>query len=135
MPRQYQGAHEVSIPIEDILKECAAWSDEIVEAVSKELLREVRAQAKLAFKDKTKLLRRKIMRKKSKYDKDTVIVGAFAPHAHLVEFGHKLTAAKNGRVIGHTPAHPFMSIAQKAVEARLESIAAQVSPFDVEVKK
>ena len=135
MPRQYLGAHEVNIPVEDILRDYAAWSDEIVDVISMDLLKEVRAQARVAFKDKTKLLRKNIKRKKSKYDKGTVIVGAFAPHAHLVEFGHDITTTKKGEVIGHVPAYPFMSIAAKSIETRLESIVQKVVPVDIEVKR
>ena len=135
MSKQYNGSHEVNIPIDAILDEYAAWSDEIVEAVGREVLKETRQRAKGAFDDKTGLLRKKISRKKSRFDKDTHIVGAFAPHAHLVEFGSGVRVDKRGKVSGHMPASPFLGPAGEAVQGRLHEIAESVVSPTVEVKK
>jgi phage gpG-like protein len=137
------GAHEVKIPIDDILREYAAYADEIVEAVAKEALKETRKYARTAFKDKTGLLRAKIGRKRSKYDRNTQIVGAFAPHAHLVEFGHAMlkhdgTPTKVDAWFGevdHVPAHPFLSKASRAIQARWREIAESVVAPTTEVKR
>ena len=135
MARQFKGAHEVNIPIDEIMRTYAAWADEIRDAVGKELLKEVRAQARTAFFDDNGLLRRSISRKRSKFDKETHIVGAFAPHAHLVEFGTKLRVSKKtGKVSGHMPASPFLGPAGASVEARLQQIVESVVPPTVEVK-
>jgi HK97 gp10 family phage protein len=50
---------------------------------------------------------------RAKYDSDQLgaNVGPTRPggsHAHLVEFGHRLVT-KDGRSIGHVPAHPFIT--------------------------
>lgn len=136
MPRQHQGAAEVNIPIEAIVAEVGAWSDEIVSAVSNELLKETKANAAKAFKDKTGGLRKSIKKKKSKMDKDTNIVGAFWPSAHLIEHGHDIKVTKGGEVLGHVPAHPFLGPAEKSVSDRLTDIVNNVvGPLTVEVKK
>ena len=136
MSRRYLGASEVNIPIDSILAEFAAWKDELVDAVGKELLREVRSNADVDFYDQTGNLRASIARKKSKYDKDTHIVGAFAPHAHLVEFGTDVRVSKKtGKVSGHMPATLFMTAAGQAVEARLGEIVKGAVAPKVVVKK
>ena len=134
MPRQYMGAHEANIPIDEIMKEYAAYSDEIVEAIGDEMLKEVRASASTAFADKKGTLRKSIKKKKSKFDKDTHIVGAFAPHAHLVEFGTNIRVDRRGKVSGHMPARPFLGPARDAVVDRLASIVNSVTAPTVEVK-
>jgi hypothetical protein len=126
MSRRFQGANEVNIPIEDILREYAAWTDEIVKAVGDELLKETRAKARTAFADRSGKLRKSIRRKKSKFDKEMHIVGAFMPHAHLIEFGHDVKVSKGGRVVGHAKAHPFLREAEKAVRDRLPEIVRKV---------
>ena len=134
MSRHYKGSHEVNIPNQAILDEYAAWADEVAEAVGKEVLKEARQRAKTAFKDDTGLLRKKMARKKSRFDRDTHIVGAFAPHAHLVEFGSGVRVDKHGKASGHMPASPFLTPAGEAVARRLPEIAASVVPPTVEVK-
>lgn len=135
MPRQFQGAHETGIPVDAIMREYAAWSDEIVKAIGDAMLRATKDRALSAFKDKTGVLRARIRRKKSRFDKDTTIVGAFAPHAHLVEFGHDLKVEKGGAVVGHVPAHPFLSPAAESVRGNLTQIVGSVVPPTVEVKR
>lgn len=111
-----------TIPIDAILKECAAWGDDLVEAVSKEVLKEARVRARTVFKDVSGKTRKNIKRKKSKFGKDTRIVGAFWPTAHLIEYGTGMRVDKTGRVSGHMPATPFLDPAMKAVEERLPQI-------------
>ena len=36
MPRQYQGATDVAIPIAEIMEEVSGWADEITDAIAKE---------------------------------------------------------------------------------------------------
>lgn len=135
MSRQYNGSHEVNIPVSAILDEYAAWADEIVDAVGRELLKETRQRARGAFKDESGLLPKKIARKKSRFDKATHIVGAFAPHAHLVEFGTGVRVNKKGKVSGHMPAAPFLTPAGEAIQGRLQEIVNSVVPPNIEVKK
>lgn len=126
-PRKaFMGAQEAEVPLEDILSVYAAWTDEIVKAVGDELLKETRARARTAFTNRTKTLRSRIRRKKSKFDKATHIVGAFAPHAHLIEFGHDIKVDKGGAVLGHVAARPFLGPAADAVRARLPDIVNNV---------
>ena len=135
MPRRFAGSHEVDIPIDDIMREYAAYADEIVQAVSNELLREVRKNARNDFTDRSGLLRASVRKKRSKFDKETHVVGAFAPHAHLVEFGSELRVSKKtGKVSGHMPATLFLTAAGQSVEGRLAEIVRSVVEPTVEVK-
>jgi phage gpG-like protein len=128
--------HEANIPVEAILQDCAAWTDEIVQAVSGAALKETRARAGAAFRNLSGNLRKSIRRKKSKLDKDTQLVGAFAPHAHLIEFGHDVKVSKDGAVVGHAPARPFLGPAADAVADRLpEIINGAVGPLSVRVER
>lgn len=120
--RPYQGAREAAIPINAITEEVAAWSDDIVKAVADELLKEARKNARSAFQDKSGKLRKSIKKKKSRFGKDMMIVQASMPHAHLVEHGHNVKVKKDGRVLGHAAAHPFLAPAAEAVRERLPEI-------------
>lgn len=137
MPRVYKGAAEVNIPIDGILKEFSAWADDIIKAVGDEVLKETRKRARTAFRDDTGYLRKSIKKKKSRYDKHTHIVGAFAPHAHLMEYGTDLRVSKKtGKTSGHMPASPFLGPARDAVSARLEDIVRKaVGDMTITVKK
>lgn len=133
--RAYQGAHDAVIPIEAIMAEVSAWADDIVKAAADELLKEVRKNARSAFKDKSGKLRKSIKKKKSKLDENMMIVQASMPHAHLIEHGHNVVA-KGGRVVGHAPAHSFMGEAEKAVRAHLPEIVNNVvGALTIEVKQ
>jgi HK97 gp10 family phage protein len=114
----------------------AAWSDDIVKAASDELLKEARKNAHSDFKDKTGRLRAGIKKKKSRLHRDAYLVGAFEPHAHLVEFGTKLRVSpKTGKVSGHMPARPFLTAAERAVIGRIPEIISSLSFPPVEVKR
>lgn len=133
--RPYQGAHDAGIPIDAITADVAAWSDDIVKAVSNELLKEARKNAQSAFKDKSGKLRKSIGKKKSKFGENMMIVQASMPHAHLIEHGHNVVA-KGGRVVGHAPAHPFLGPAVETVRERLpEIINTVVGSLTIEVKQ
>ena len=122
------GKAEVHIPVAEIAAEYEAWLPEIVNEVAKELLIETKAQAVSApFEDHTGYLRKSIRRRKSRFDKNAVIVGAFAPHTHLVEYGTSLRKSpKTGKTSGHMPATPFMRRAAEKVRDRLPEIIARV---------
>ncbi len=122
MARFFQGASKASIPIDEIVNEYAAWTDEIVNAVGAELLKEMRAQAKRAFISRSGKLYRSIKKKKSRFDKNTVVVGAFWPTAQLIEDGHDIKVSKDGTVLGHVAASPFAAPAENAIRERLPQI-------------
>jgi HK97 gp10 family phage protein len=94
-----------------------AWNDKkvvaLIEAaidrgakeVAENILRS--AQASTSFKDKTGRLRSSIKMAKSKFKNGGYIVYADAPHAHLIEFGHK------GGFGGGVGPKPFMRNALK----------------------
>jgi len=124
-----------NIPIEAITTEVAAYSDEIVRVVANEVLKEARKNAGLAFVDRSGKLSRSIRATKSKFNKDSMVVKATAPHAHLVEHGHAVKVEKGGRVVGHAAAHPFLGPAVESVRDRLPSIINNVvGPLAIEVK-
>lgn len=133
--KPYQGAHDAAIPIDAIMPEVAAWADDIVNAVADELVKETRKNARAAFTDRSGKLRKSIRKKKSKFGDATMIVQASMPHAHLVEHGHNVKIKKDGRVLGHAPAHPFLGPAAEAVRERLpEIINNVVGALTIEVK-
>ena len=134
--RPYQGAHDAAIPVDAITADVAAWADDIVKAVADELLKETRKNARSAFQDKSGKLRKSIRKKKSKFGDATMIVQASMPHAHLVERGHKVKVRKDGRVLGHASAHPFLGPAAETVRERLpEIINSVVGSLTIEVKQ
>ena len=124
-----------SIPIEAITAEVAAYTDDILEAVGNELLKEVRKNAATAFTTRKGLLVKSIKKAKSKYNPDTIVVKASDPKAHLIEHGPDVKVRKDGRVLGHAPAFPFMGPAEDAVRERLPDIINNVvGALTIEVK-
>lgn len=82
-----------------------------------------------AFKDRKRRLRRAIGARKVKQRRGFVLYKVSAdprkaPHAHLVEGGHKLaTSKKRGhRVIGQVPPHPFLGPEFKRRQAQMREI-------------
>ena len=133
--RTYQGAHDAAIPIEAITAEVAAYTDDILEAVGSELLKEVRKNAATAFTTRKGRLIKSIKKSKSKHTPDTILVKATDPKAHLIEHGHDVKIRKDGAVLGHAPAFPFMAPAEDSVRERLpEIINNVVGSFTIEVK-
>ena len=110
-----RGEIEDAVP-EEIKKFIDDNAKEIADAV------EFRAKATSAFLDKTGMLRNKISAKKSKYEDGGYIVGAWAPHAWLVEHGHDMVDWHSGKNIGHVPAHAFL---RPALEAEISSAIAK----------
>ena len=124
-----------SIPIEAITAEVAAYTDDILEAVGNELLKEVRKNAETAFTSRTRRLVKSIKKAKSRHTPDTILVKATDPKAHLIEHGHNVKVRKDGLVLGHAPAFPFMGPAEDAVRDRLPDIVNNaVGPLTIEVK-
>ena len=124
-----------SIPIEAITAEVAAYVDDILEAVGNELLKEVKTRAATAFTTRKGRLIKSIKKSKSKFAPDTVLVKATDPKAHLIEHGHDVKVRKDGKVLGHAPAFPFMGPAEDAVRDRLPDIINNVvGALTIEVK-
>ena len=124
--REYQGKVDVAIPIDEILEQYNAWADEIVEAVSRAAKNEIMANAFESYSDRSGKLSKSIKSKKSKIKRGMAIAGAFAPHAHLIEYGHDITVGKDGRVIGHVAARPFLRPAEQAIRDALPDIVNHV---------
>lgn len=72
----------------------------------------LKAAKKYAPKDSGDL-KKSLKRKIKAYSRNATVIGIVgpekykAPHAHLVEYGHRLVT-KDGREIGFVPPHPFM---------------------------
>ncbi len=125
-----------SIPLDAITADVAAWSDEIVKAVTDEVLKEARKNAGTAFTSRSGNLYKSIKTAKSKFNPGSLLVKATDPKAHLIEHGHQVKISKEGAVIGHAAAHPFLGPAADAVRARLPEIVNNVvGALTIEVKK
>ena len=84
--------------IEDkIPPEFIKYIDDNAESIAQAI--EFRAKATAMFIDKTGYLRSKIKARKSKFEGGGWIVGAWAPHAWLVEFGHRMVDWRTGRFL------------------------------------
>jgi len=116
---------DVVIPIEAIMQEVSGWADEIIDAAADAAVKEIRQNARARFGKVTGNLLRRIRKKKSKINKGQVLAGAFAPHAHLLEYGH-LKVLWGHRTGEHVPGVPFVGPAEEAVKARLSEIAQSV---------
>lgn len=96
---------EVQINTKEFEMELAVWLNENALEIAKNVARDARGKVKV----KTGNLRKSIRAKKSKFEGGGAIVVASAPHAHLVEYGHK-----------GAPAKPFLrpALDQTMAEAR-----------------
>lgn len=92
---------------------------DFISANEESVAMEVEANAKgsTAFKDETGYLRKHISAKKSKYKEGGWIVGAWAPHAWLVEHGHELINPYTGKKVGTVPPHAYLRPALSAAIA------------------
>lgn len=95
---------EMDDALPDFVKEFVSKNEELV---AKEI--ESWAMNSAGFADKTGKLRSKIKAYPSKFVDGGWIVGAWAPHAWLVEFGHEMIDWRTGRKLEtDVPAHPFL---------------------------
>jgi len=94
--------------------------NEHIENNCMQLAQECAETAKGLVGEKTGYLKKHIKAYRSRYEEGGAICYADAPHAWLVEFGHALI--RNGQVIGHVPAHPFMRPAKEKVMARARQL-------------
>jgi len=80
--------------------------NENAEVVAREV--ESLARNSAGFHDESGRLRKSIKAYPSKYKEGGWIVGAWSPHAWLVEYGHDLIDWRTGRKIGHVPPHAYL---------------------------
>lgn len=86
-------------------------SYKIMRKVGQRATTHVRREARAKVKSKTGLYYKRIKRGKVfKDDADQIVVRVInsAPHAHLIEYGHKVVT-KSGDVIGYVPGRNVMS--------------------------
>lgn len=120
---------QVNIPINKILQTYGAWAHDIAEALTDKAVVEIRKQA-TQFGIKTGNLRKGIGKRESRFN-DGFVAGSFMPHTHLLEYGHAVV--RNGEVVGHAPAYPFVEPAEMAVRQEIGNVAKSIIG-DVEVK-
>ena len=132
---------KVDIDVGAIVEEVRKAVNPGIRAVAQEVAS--RARITSAFADETGALRKSIRVEDPGPESPFVLVRAggysfdsgdnYAPHAHLIEFGHaKVTPG--GRVLGFTPARPFMMPALEEVASRADQItAAAMAPVNVEI--
>jgi len=135
--RQYTGASDVSIPVEEIMEQFGIYLDEIGEKCAAFAVKEIKKNAKKFEKsgqsanmkpkwwNNTGNLKNRIRKKKGYFNERQFIAGASAPHAHLLEYGHAkwLWGKETGQ---HVPASPFVRPAEAALMAELPSIIQSV---------
>ena len=88
----------------------------------------IRYRARQLAPRRTGLLIRKISvyRRRANPMTGTAVVRAGAPHAHLIEFGHRVVRGRRGgsqRVVGHVPPQEFL---RPAFDAESGRAAAQI---------
>lgn len=100
---------DISEDLPDVVKKYVQDNEE---TVAKEI--ESRAVSSTAFKDETGKLRGSIKALKSKFPDGGWIVRAGAPHAWVVEHGHKLWDWRTGKFIKQVPAKSYLRTAKEA---------------------
>ena len=130
---------DVDIDIGAIVEEVKKATKAGLRAVAEDVAS--RARATSAFSDKSGALRRSIRVEDPDPDVPLLLVKAggytatdnYAPHAHLIEYGHA-QVTKDGRLVGHTPARPFMGPARDAAMQQAgEVAAAAIGPINIRV--
>jgi hypothetical protein len=94
---------EIDDAVPDFVKK---YIDENAEDVAGEI--EFRATGTTVFLDKTGRLRKALKARKSKYEDGGWIVGAWAPHAWVVEYGHDLINSYTGKKVGHVGGRSYL---------------------------
>jgi hypothetical protein len=108
----------VDINVHEISKGITEATDSLCKKLAGEVAADARKTAQ--FIDKTGNLRKSIKMRKGKYS--GYLAKATAPHAHLIEYGHR---NKDGSI---TPPRPFMRTARDKVltEANIKKAAEKV---------
>ncbi len=123
-----QGKATINLDIDGVLSKFVGFRDDIIKELGSKGAKLIKKHAVKngveGFNDLTGLLRSRIKSKKGQVQERTYIAGAFAPHAHLVEYGHALV--KNGVVYGHVPAHPFIRPAEQELLTCIDEVVRKV---------
>lgn len=113
----------VEIDLEAVMKEVSLASEEGIKAVAEEAKN--RAKSSASFIDRSGKLRKSIKversKKRRKEGETVYLLRVSAPHAHLIERGHAMVT-RNGEVVGHVPARPFLQPAADSVMAEAEQL-------------
>jgi hypothetical protein len=100
--------------VKDLLKALQNEAPEVYSQELKDGVIRMKAIALSHIKDDTGALSESATTKSSnrqnKRMESLIFGGIVAPHAHLVEFGHR-QMSKSGEVVGDVPAHPFLRTA------------------------
>lgn len=118
-----EGFDEVRELLETVRNRVPEKYEEVLESVS----RKIEVDAKQRIDSKTGKLEGSLRRKKKTSNNVTSYEisagGQTAPHAHLVEFGHR-QVSKSGEVVGDVPARPFL---RSAFEDNKEDIVNEIN--------
>lgn len=126
---------KVDIPLDEIVSDVKKFSDAILSDLAQETLEAIKTHSQSAFNDHSGTLRKSIKAWKSSSEEGVYIVGATAPHAHLIEKGHDIKTKKGGEVVGHVAARPFVQPGADKARAKLSKIVqANVDKLTIEVK-
>lgn len=104
--------------VRELLQSLQDRAPELVDQELETAARNIEADAKGYIKSKSGHLASSIKVQKSKARYKIIAGGASAPHAHLVEFGHRMVN-ENGQVIGDVPPHPFLRRAFEKNKAKM----------------
>lgn len=129
----YEGTTDVFIPVSAIMQRYSAWTDEVLDKLGDIAAAEIKKNAQIFKKDTGNLIR-SIKKRKSRLMENSVIAGAMAPHAHLLEEGHAIV--RNGNVVGHVPARPFVKPAEEFTRTKIQEVVNEVlSNAGVDVRR
>lgn len=109
--------------IRDLLQSLADRAPDVYEEELEKAAKSVESDTKSNIDDKSGDLSQSV--KLSKYSGQKGVSykvsagGIAAPHAHLVEFGHRLVV--DGKVVGDVPAHPFLRKAFEDNKGKVEA--------------
>lgn len=124
----------VDIPVEAINSAIEKAGEALVRVIADEIAKEAKATS--AFSDQTGNLRKSIQVRKAQLGEADLIVGAFAPHAGLIEYGHDIVVGKGGDVVGHVPARPFLGPAVETVKRHIPALLrAELRDLTIKVQK
>ena len=109
--------------IRDLLQSLADRAPDVYEEELEKAAKSIESDTKSNINDKSGELSQSVTLRKYSGQKSVsykVSAGGIkAPHAHLVEFGHRLVV--NDKVVGDVPAHPFLRKAFEENKAKTEA--------------
>lgn len=122
------------IPVKEIVRDVEIWWSAQQDEIANAMLKKLRQNIDRKTKRKTGNLRKSVRKRRSKTDKNVIMAGAWAPHAHLIEMGHRLTTPPRGKgkVIGHVAPKSFFRPAEDELKAELAEL---IDDITIEVKR